>query len=243
MHNNDFCKRFDWIGTNDNGRLVTPWRYDDGDQVVIFAHRDGTQWRVDDNGEALFRLAAAGVDPESPAVVARLDAFPTLLGVQVGEDGETLTTRAAHLEQAAFAVAEASSQIMALACLRRVRPESDFRERVVQVVQAAAASLGVEARLDVPVDESQSLRADVYLLSRVPLIVIAATSAQRLMEAEIIWLDAARRQEPAYVLATVEDARAVGINQYTRANYYTDKTVEFTGAKALGELVAHQLRH
>ncbi|WP_295429002.1 hypothetical protein [uncultured Thiodictyon sp.] len=132
---------------------------------------------------------------------------------------------------------------MALACLRRARTVSDFRERVVQVVQAAAASLGVEARLDVPVDESQSLRADVYLLSRVPLIVIAATSAQRLMEAEIIWLDAARRQEPAYVLATVEDARAVGINQYTQANYYTDKTVEFTGAKALGELVAHQLRH
>ncbi len=50
-------------------------------------------------------------------------------------------------------------------------------------------------------------------------------------------------QEPAYVLATVEDVRAVGINQYTRANYYTDKTMEFTGAKTLGELVAHQLRH
>ena len=63
------------------------------------------------------------------------------------------------------------------------------------------------------------------------------------MEAEIIWLDAALRQEPAYVLAAVEDVRAVGISQYTRANYYTDKTVEFTGAKTLGDLVAHRLRH
>jgi hypothetical protein len=49
---------------------------------------------------------------------------------------------------------------MALACLRRARPVSDFRERVVRVVQEAAASVGVEARFDVPVDESQSLRAD-----------------------------------------------------------------------------------
>ena len=243
MNTSEICKRFDWIGTDDHGRLITPWHYDDGDRVVIFAQREDTHWRVDDNGEGLFRLAAAGIDPESPAVLARLDAFPALLGVRVEEDGETLSARSVHLEQAAFAVAEASSQIMALACLRRARPVSDFRERVVKVVQAAATSLGVEARLDVPVDESLSLRADVYILSRVPLIVIAATSAQRLMEAEIIWLDAARRQERAYVLATVEDARAVGINQYTRANYYTDKTVEFTGAKALGELVAHQLRH
>jgi hypothetical protein len=243
MNASQFCSGFQWVGTDDAGRLVTPWRYDDGDQVVVFARREGSEWRVDDNGEGLFRLAAAGVDPESPQVVARLSAFPTLLGVHVEDDGETLGARSEALEPAALAVAEASSQVMALACLRRERPRSGFREQVVQAVRAAAASAGVEARFNVPVDDSQSLTADVYLSSPVPLIVIAATSAQRLMEAEIIWLDAARRQEPAYVLAAVEDVRAVGISQYTRANYYTDKTVEFTGAKALGDLVAYRLRH
>jgi hypothetical protein len=56
-----FCSGFQWVGTDDAGRLVTPWRYDDGDQVVVFARREGSEWRVDDNGEGLFRLAAAGV--------------------------------------------------------------------------------------------------------------------------------------------------------------------------------------
>lgn len=125
MKTTDVCKGFEWLGAGDDRRLVTPWRYDDGDQVVIFARREGDQWRTDDNGEGLFRLAAAGVDPESPFVQARLAALSALLGVAVDEDAETLSACSADLEQAALAVAEASSQVMALACLRRARPVGD----------------------------------------------------------------------------------------------------------------------
>lgn len=241
----DIGKQFRWEPTDYGGRLVTPWCYDDGDQVVVFARREGINWRFDDNGEGLFRLAAAGVDPESDRVQARLAAFPSLMDVHLADDRESLYAVAlpGEAERAALAVAEASAQVLALSALRQVAQPSDFRPRVVSIVEDVARRFGIEARRDVATDESQSLLADVYLCSPTPVLVIAATSTQRLMEAEIIWLDAARRQAPAYVLATVESARAIGINQYTRANYYTDKTVEFSGAKALGDLVAARLRH
>lgn len=113
---------------------------------------------------------------------------------------------------------------------------------MIDIVQEVARDAGVEYRQDVPVDESGSLMVDVYIASPTPLMVVAATSIQRLMEAEIIWLDAAHRREPAYVLATVESAQAVGISQYTRANYYTDKTVEFA-SPALRNLVSSRLQH
>ncbi|RKT46802.1 DUF1828 domain-containing protein [Thiocapsa rosea] len=245
MSHFNFCKDFQWFASKDGGRLVTPLRYDDGDQVVVFAKRRGSGWRLDDNGEGLFRLSAAGVDPESERVQARLSAFPLLLGVSVDEDGECLYAEADHseFERTASAVAEASSQVQALSVLRRERQTSDFRDRVIRVVQDAATSAGVESRCNVPADESKTLYVDVYVCSRTPLLVIAATTPKRLMEAEIIWLDAARRKSPVYVLAAVESAREIGLSQYTRANYYTDKTVEFTAPTALGELVAARLHH
>ncbi len=72
-------------------------------------------------------------------------------------------------------------------------------------------------------------------------MIIAATTTLRLMEAEMIFFDCARRKEPAYVLALVEDARAIGFKQYTRANYYTDKTVEFASDKAIADLIGNQI--
>lgn len=239
MNAHDFCKGFEWHADASGGRLLTPLLYDDGDQVVVFASPGADGWRLDDNGEGVFRLAASGVDPDGDRVRARLAAFEPLLGVRLDDDGESLYAIAADadIERSALAVAEASVQIMALSCLRQERQASDFRERVMAIVEEVAVAAGVEARRDVPIDESQTLLADIWLATPRPVLVIAASTPQRLMEAEIIWLDAARRNEQTYVLALVEDARAIGVKQYTRANYYTDKTVEFAGGKALADLI------
>lgn len=238
------CSRFTWVPTDEGGHLVTPWRYDDGDQVVVFARREGPGWRLDDNGEGLLRLAMAGVDPDSERVRSRLAAFPRLLAVHLLDDGETLsaTASADAVADAALAVAEASTQIQGLATLRQIRQPSDFRERVTLIVEEVARTYHAVTQRDVPVDESQSILADVYVRTPTPLIVIAASTPQRLLEAEILWLDAARRQQPAYVLATVESAQAVGLAQYTRANYYTDKTVEYASREALANLVALRMQ-
>lgn len=242
----DPCQGFVWAPTDYGGRLLTPWRYDDGDHIVVFVSAaDGDQWRIDDNGEAAFRLSGAGVDLDSERVHVRLAAFPELLGVQWHAEDEELfciATQVPEIGERALLVAEAAAQLMSLACLVRERKVSDFRERVISVVEQVAAAANLEVRRDVPVDESQTLLVDAWLGAHRPVYVIAATSAQRLMEAEVIWLDAARRQERAFVLALVDDVRAVGVKQYTRANYYTDKTVEHTSDAALRNLVQTTVR-
>lgn len=65
-------------------------------------------------------------------------------------------------------------------------------------------------------DDGETLGARSVALEPAALAVAEASSQ---FTALSLWLDAARREEPAYVLATVEDVRAVGISQYTRANH------------------------
>ena len=248
MNLQTLCREFSWVGptADADGHIVTPWRYDDGDRVVVFVSRESDRWwRLDDNGDALFRLAAAGVDPESTRLQARLAVLPQLLGVRVDEDGEQLVAFAddANLEAGVLAVAEAAAQLQGLAIEPRSRVASVFREQVVALIEAVARDAKIETHRNVPADESQSILADLYLCSKTPIAVFAATSAHRLMEAQMTWLDAQRRAVSLYVLATVESARAVGISQYTRANYYTDKTVEFTEPGALKGLIATQMLH
>lgn len=239
----DFCKSLVWRETMEGGQLITPFHFDDGDNVVIFARRLSQGWQLDDNGEALFRLAASGVDPESERVQTRIADLQSLLGVRCDQDGETLYSLADNgtIAERAFAVAEAASQLIALSCLRQTRQPSGFRERVMAIVEQVAESANITMRRDVAADESQSILVDAYLVVQRPVLVVAATSAQRLMEAEIIFLDCARRKEPVYVLALIEDVRAIGIKQYTRANYYTDKTVEFATDIAIADLIRSQI--
>lgn len=248
MNLQTLCRQFSWVGQSQDadGHIVTPWRYDDGDRVVVFVNRaPGRRWRLDDNGEALFRLAAAGIDPNSARVQTRLSMLPHLLGVQIDETGEQLLalTDDAGLEAGVLAVAEAATQLQGLAIDASPRSASNFRERVIGIIEDAAQEAHIEARRDVPTDESRSILADCYLCAATPIAVFAATSARRLLEAQMTWLDARRRQVPLYVLAAVESASAVGLSQYTRANYYTDKTVEMTEPSALRGLIAEQMLH
>ena len=246
MNTSDFCKDFQWKTSDGGSHIITPWRYDDGDHVVIYVTRHGRLWRLDDNGEAAFRLAGAGVDVDADRVQARASSLKHLLGVEWDSDEEQFSITVdseEKIRQAALAVAEAAVQMMALAALRTERQSSDFRERVIGIVEEVASSANIESRRNVPVDESGTLTVDLYLASQRPLMFIAATTPSRLMEAEIIWLDATRRGEDAYVLVAIENVRKVGLAQYTRANYYTDKTVEFTTPTALTDLIVRQIAH
>jgi hypothetical protein len=239
----NFCKDFVWKATPQGGLAVTPWRYDDGDQIVVYARRTNAGWRLDDNGEAALRLALDGVDVDGERAQARIKACELSLGVRwdESEDSFFIDSTEARFELAALAIAEAAAQLAGLGALRQDRAVSEFRAHVVDLVKSVANEANVDCRTDVPVDESQTIFADAWIAAPRPVLVFAATGVQRLLEAEIAWLDAKRRHEPIFVLALVEDAKQIGLKNYTRANYYTDKTVEFASRPAVAELLHSQL--
>lgn len=73
-----------------------------------------------------------------------------------------------------------------------------------------------------------------------PLIVIAASSATRLLEAEVIHMQYRYTKQRGFILAVAESEKVVGKKQFHRANYYTGKTVEFS-AYDFGQLLREQL--
>ena len=106
---------------------------------------------------------------------------------------------------------------------------NDFRERVLAALSEVAAATGVALQFDQVIDEAGSLVADAVLGVSSPLLVIAASSVERLMEAELIYLRRKLSSTPGFVCAVVPSAKAIGQKHYSRANYYTDKALEFDG--------------
>ena len=88
--------------------------------------------------------------------------------------------------------------------------------------------------------EADHLIGDISDASVPPLIVIAASSATRLLEAELIHMQYRHTQQRGFVLAVPESEKVVGKKQFHRANYYTGKTVEFS-AYDFGQLLREQL--
>jgi hypothetical protein len=124
-------------------------------------------------------------------------------------------------------VAEAAQQLFAIATSRATRQISDFKERVRQVIEEIDTSKNIPWHTDIELPISGGLRADHMLGEDCPLIIITATSATRLLEAEVIFLQYKAQQKKGYVLAIAEDQEAVGKKQYERAAYFINKTVIF----------------
>jgi hypothetical protein len=241
----DLCKDFSIRKTAEGIAVVTPFRYDDGDSIVVFVRQieDGT-YRIDDNGEAATRLIFEGLDLDSTALQAWLSNLSMLHNIAWDDEKEALTTNASQdmLERRILAVAEASAQMQALVALKRERRETNFKEQVIRILQEVQAETKIEARYNVPVDKAQQLYADAYFASKTPLIIVAANNAERLLEAELMWANAQRLGDPSYIVAVVENIQAVGARQFQRAGYYTDKTVEFSGMpEAFRQMVATRL--
>ena len=138
-----------------------------------------------------------------------------------------------------FRVADAAQQLHAVAVSRVDRHLSDFKQRVTSIVEEVATRLNVHHQSDVALPIMGGLQADHVIATPVPLIVIAANSQARLLEAEVIYMQYRAEKRLGVVLAVAESQNAVTRRQYERAAYFTDKTVIFD-ADAFQMLLSNQ---
>jgi hypothetical protein len=235
------CALFE-VHQDENGvqRVVTPLEYGtSGDRVVVRVRPTETGFSIDENGEAAMYAGFAGGDVESEAVDRWSEDLSTWSPVTFGED-EYLRAFAGDerlVTPYVFRVAEAAQQLHTIAVAKGDRKASDFKDRVAEIIQAITGSLGLSMESDVELPIVGGLRADHVIAAKKPLIIIAATSARRLLEAEVIYMQYRAESKPGVILAIAESQKAVGQRQFERANYYTDKTVVYS-PDALRHLVS-----
>lgn len=227
--------------------VTTPFSYEDGDSVVVFiTPLSGGKYRVDDNGEAAYRLALDGVDIDRPKPQAWLTSISKRYQVDWDNEAEELSAVAdtpAKVAKMAMRVAECSLQMQALSALRVERNLSTFKDDVLSIIKEIEQETEVVVRYDISIDPDQQFNVDAYFLTPTPLAVVIASSVERLLEAELIWTNCHYRGEPLRLFAVVEDVDKIGSKQVMRANYYTDKTVQFKGmGTAFGDLVRSAVR-
>lgn len=218
--------------SGDVQRIVTPLEYPGtGDRIVVRVRNHGNEAiSIDENGEAAFYAGLAGGDVESEVVLRWALDLPTHSPARLTSDEKLEATVSDHrlIAPYIFRVAEAAQQLYALATSRADRQSSDFKERVSAVILETAATLNLTCSSDVELPIAGGLVADHVIESNTPLIVVAATSVTRLLEAEVIHMQYQMSNKPGFVLAVAESQAAVGKKQFERANYYTGKTVSFS---------------
>ncbi|MBK5205470.1 MAG: hypothetical protein JJD98_08680 [Polaromonas sp.] len=240
------CSLFE-VHADENGvqRVVTPLEYPgSSDQIVVRVRPlgEGRGFSIDENGEAAFYAGLNGGDVESEAVLRWAEELLTHSPVEFKDD-ETISVFAGNEQLIApyiFRVAEAAQQLHAIATARADRRENDFKDRVKQIVQEIASEAHLICNSDVELPIAGGLKADHVLGTKKPLIVIAATSPTRLLEAEVIYMQYRAENKPGYVLAVAESQTTVGKKQYERAAYYTNKAVIFN-SDAFGKLLSNEL--
>ena len=184
--NLDICKDFITRQTASGLLLVTPLRYDDGDQITVFAERVGRMWQVHDNGDAALRLMFDGIDPDAPRIQNWLSEQSARIHWNEALDQiESDPVEEADIVLAAFKVAQAAVQLQAFSALRTTRHESAFKGEVVALLKQISEETGVDAQFDVPLDENQLLMADCRFAGIKPVAIIIANSTERLLEAEL----------------------------------------------------------
>lgn len=226
-------------------RIVTPLEYPGSNDRVVVRVRpsiDGQGFDIDENGEAAFYASLNGGDVESDAVVRWSEELPTWSPAQFSED-EKITAFAKDERLVGpyiFRVAEAAQQLHAIATARVERQSSDFKERIKEIVQEVAREANLKYESDVELPIAGGLKADHVLGTASPLIVVAATSSTRLLEAEVIYMQYRADKKKGYILAVAESQLAVGKKQYERAAYYTNKTVVFNES-AFGKFMENEV--
>lgn len=212
--------------SEDEGTFLvqTPFGLDSNDSLVLRLRPEGGSLRVDDNGETLLSLSMAGVAPDSDRVLEIAN------GIEFDEDDGSLIARSDkpdNIADAVFSVVSAALRVHG-ACRPRLRPvPSDFRERVLAALTNVANESGVSMVTDHLVEQAGNLTVDALLGDATPLLVVAANSVERLMEAELIFLRRQLEKSPGFVCAVVPSAKTIGQKHFSRANYYTDKALEF----------------
>lgn len=239
------CSLFDVVD-DEKGiqRIVLPLEYPStGDSVVIRVRpQENGTFRIDDAGDASLYASMAGGDTDCDSVHRWMEEARELSS-PVYYDDDTLVAEATTQDLVApyiFRVAEAAQQLFALSTSRATRQASDFKLRLSDVFAAAAEELHFNYEADVELPIAGGLHADFLVPGDRPLIVIAANSLPRLLEAEIIHMQYQLLKRPGFVLAVAESQASVGKKQFERANYYTDKTVSFNPLD-LRQFLSHTL--
>lgn len=224
-------------------RVITPLEYPgSSDKVVVRVRpRDG-YFQIDENGEAALYASMQGGEIDTEAVTRWSEDLQAICGVSL-QDGEQLqaeVTDPQRVAPAIFHVAAAAQQMFALATSYKEREASDFKDRVAQVVSEVAKTLQLPLRSNIELPIAGNMMADHVIDHATPLIIIAASSTARLLEAEVIHMQYRYTKQPGFVLAIAESETAVGKKQFQRANFYTGKTVPFMPME-LGQLMREQL--
>jgi hypothetical protein len=240
------CSLFDVYQDPDGvQRVVTPLEYSgSGDRIVVRVRPAQDGVTIDENGEAALYASLAGGDVESEAIGRWSEELKAVSPVEYTPE-ETLSVFAGDDRLVApyvFRVAEAAQQLHALATARADRKTSDFKYRVAEIVHEVAKRLNRSVASDVELPIAGGLRADHVVDLPKPMIVIAAPSAARLLEAEVIYMQYRAEQMPGLVLAIAESQIAVGRKQFERAGYYTSRTVAFS-PDALQQLVSAEIQN
>ena len=238
------CSLFE-VHTEKSGvqRVVTPIEYPgSGDKVVIRIRPTAEGFWLDENGEAALYANMAGGDTEIEAIDRWAADLSHYSPASFQSDSQVIKAFAPNSRLVApyiFRVAEASQQLYSLATSRAERNSSDFKHRVSAVVEQTAKKLSLNLESDFALPIAGGLIADHFIDARVPLIIIAATSATRLLEAEVIHMQYQMQKMNGFVLAVAESQTIVGKKQFERANYYTGKTVSFSPYD-LEQLISNQ---
>jgi hypothetical protein len=225
-------------------RVITPLDYPGSqDKVIVRVRPRGDHWQIDENGEAALYARMQGGDVEGDNIQRWASNLDRSMSLELGEDEDLVANvkDAQFIAPAIFRVAAAAQQLYALATAHKEREVSDFKDKVAAIVSEVCASLQIPVQHNARLPISGDLEADHLVdIQNNPLIIISATSAKRLLEAEVIHMQYKISRTPGYVLAVAESQKAVGVKQFNRANYYTGKTVEFSPFD-FGQLVRQQL--
>lgn len=212
-------------------RVVTPMEFpQSGDRVVVRVRpvNGSAAYVLDDNGDAAFYASMNGGDTESDVVARWIEEARTSSSLNFDDDRISVRVPSEQfIAPYIFRVAEAAQQLFALATSRAIPQPSDFKDRLAEVFKQTASEFDFEYRTDVELPVAAGMRADFVVDSARPLIVIAANSLTRLLEAEIIHMQYQLSKRPGTVVAVAESQVAVGKKHFERANYFTDKTVSF----------------
>lgn len=239
------CALFEVAETENGGWcIVTPMQYSgSNDNIVIHIRPEDAGWTIHDNGDAVMNANMLGFDADTEAIGRWAEELALYSPAKYSAAEEMInayTDKEQLLAPYVFRVAEAAQQLFTIATQRQERRANDFKEKVADVVASVASAVGKKFILDAELPISGGFVADFLIEQNEPLIVIAATSVARLMEAELIFMQYRHQKKPGFVLAIAESPQAVGRKQFDRANYYTGKTVSFDQTH-LAELVKEHL--
>lgn len=220
------CSAFEISEEGGSFLIHTPFAVDFNDDLVIRLRPVDNGFRIDDNGETILSLALAGSAPDFD----RVNELVPNVNVDELDGAIHLIERSpAKVVHAIYSVIAASLRIHGAYRPRTISEPSDFRERVVAALEDVAREFSLPISFDQTVEQAGNLTADVVLGEKHKFLVIAASSVERLMEAELIYLRRQLSKQGGFVCAAVPSAKAIGLKHFSRANYYTDKTVEFDG--------------